>query len=123
MPLLLLEVRSLPKSVTVRFGGDFMNITTRPEYKQFTVVRDTGFEPVTPYRVNTPWHLEAESASVGDCISSHANPCRNGKCYSEMLHRFSYASGVTLTMQYLKQKSKTITRAFPPDWRACERES
>jgi hypothetical protein len=98
-----------------------MNITTRP----VAIYSGARYRVRTcdPYRVNTPWHLEAESASVGDCISSHANPCKNGKCYSEMLHRFSYASGVTLTMQYLKQKSKTITRAFPPDWRACERES
>jgi hypothetical protein len=88
MPLLLLEVRSLPKSVTVRFGGDFMNITTRPVYKQFTVVRDTGFEPVTPtvsihpgiWRRNLPlWatayramltHAKTESATVKCYIDS-----------------------------------------------------
>jgi hypothetical protein len=36
-PLLLLEVRPLPKSVTVRFARDFMNLTSHCIYVTYSV--------------------------------------------------------------------------------------
>ena len=53
------------------------------------MVSDTGFEPVTPTVSRYTGLLEAYSFSVGDSIWSHANPCRNEKCYSEMLRWLS----------------------------------
>jgi hypothetical protein len=54
-----------------------------------TVVRDRGFEPLTPTVSRYTGLLEAYSFSVGDSTWSHANPCRNEKCYSEMLRWLS----------------------------------
>jgi len=56
------------------------------------MVRDTGFEPVTPTVSRYIGLLEANSFFVGDSIWIHANPCRNGKCYSEMLQWFDSSS-------------------------------
>ena len=54
----------------------------------FLLMRDTGFEPVTPTVSRYTSLLEANSFSVGNSIWSHANPCENEKCYSEMLQWF-----------------------------------
>src|SRR6478672_3268346 len=51
--------------------------------------RDRGFEPLTPTVSRYTGLLEAYSFSVGDSTWSHANPCRNEKCYSDMLRWFS----------------------------------
>jgi hypothetical protein len=47
MPLILLEVRPLPKSVTAGFAGDCI-VSQLAVDQCLTLVRDTGFEPVTP---------------------------------------------------------------------------
>jgi hypothetical protein len=51
------------------------------------MVRDTGFEPVTPTVSRYSGLLDGCFFSVGDSIWGQAHPCKNGKCYSEMLHR------------------------------------
>ena len=53
------------------------------------MVRDTGFEPVTPTVSRYSGLLERRFFSVGDSIWTHANPCENEKCYSEMLQLLS----------------------------------
>ena len=50
---------------------------------------DTRVRTCDPYRVRYTGLLEAYSFSVGDSTWSHANPCRNEKCYSKMLRWFS----------------------------------
>ena len=65
-----------------------MNLTTRCR-SVFTVVCDTRVRTCDPYRVKIHRPSGSLFFSVGDSTWSHANPCRNEKCYSEMLRWFS----------------------------------
>ena len=67
----------------------FIQAIFRVDQALFKMVRDTGFEPVTPTVSRYTGLLEAYSFSVGDSTWSHANPCRNEKYYSEMLRWLS----------------------------------
>ena len=73
--------------MTAGFAGDCIVSQLAVDYL-LTMVRDTGFEPVTPTVSRYSALLDCNSSSVGDSIWGHAKPCENEKCYSELLQWF-----------------------------------
>jgi hypothetical protein len=76
------------------------------------MVRDTGFEPVTPTVSRYSGLLDSCFFSIGDSIWSHANPCRNGKRYSEML-RWGFSQGMRAAAAGASRRAYIPETLFP----------